>query len=234
MRSTKSFKAYVVVFVCMTDQHHLERMDEFCAVKGITWHLIPPISPHFAGIWEAGVKSLKHHMKRIVRETRMTTEEMNTFLTQTEAILNSRSLCAMSEDPNDFGIQHFLIGRSAVAIPEPSYTSEKINRLKRWEHIQRMQQHFWTRWSREYLRQLQTRQKWHGTLKEFKVGAPVLLVYENLPSQQWRLGRIVKLHPGEDTAVRVITVRTTANEFKRAVTKIALLPSVELLYDFYL
>lgn len=130
---------------------------------------------------------------------------------------------------------HFLINRSGVALPEPSYEDERVGHLSRWEHIQQMQQHFWRRWSKDYLHHLQSRQKWHDGVKRFIVGALVLLVDENLPPQQWRRGRIVEIHPGDDGAVRVVTVRTaandfkrtTANEFKRAVTKIALLPSVE-------
>lgn len=173
---------------------------------------------------------MKHHMKRVVGETKLTYEEMTTFLAQTEAILNSRPLCPMSEDPNDLTVltpSHFLISRSGVALPEPSYADEKVGRLSRWQHIQYMQQHFWRRWSGEYLHQLQGRPKWNAGVKEFKVGELVLLIDENLPPQQWRRGRIVATHPGEDGAVRVVTVKTATSEFKRAITKVALMPSVE-------
>lgn len=213
------------------NQQHQRKLDEFCSVQGVRWHFIPPRSPHFGGIWEAGVKSMKHHMKRVVGETKLTYEEMTTFLAQTETILNSRPLFPMSEDPNDMAAltpSHFLINRSAVALPEPSYEEEKENRLSRWKHVQLMQQHFWRRWSREYLHHLQCRQKWHdGVNENFKVGALVVLIDENLPPQQWRLGRIVATHPGDDGVVRVVTVKTTSNNFKRAITKVALLPSVE-------
>lgn len=213
------------------EEQHRRKLAEFCSSKGIRWHFIPPRSPHFGGVWEAGVKSMKFHFKRVIGETRLTYEEMTTFLAQTEAILNSRPLCPLSDDPNDTTVltpSHFLIGRSAVALPEPSYTDEKVGRLSRYEHLQQMMQHLWGRWSSEYLHHLQTRQKWHtGDVKHFKVGALVLLLDENLPPQQWRRGRIIATHPGGDGAIRVVTVKTTSGEFKRSVTKIAVLPSVE-------
>ncbi|XP_055527820.1 uncharacterized protein LOC129720382 [Wyeomyia smithii] len=126
-----------------------QKVNDFCASKGIQWHFIPPRSPHFGAIWEAGVKSAKHHLKRVIGETKLTFEEMTTFLTQCEAILNNRPLFPVSDDPNDIKVltpSHFLIGRSASSIPELSYAETKINRLNRWQHLQLMKEHFWKRW----------------------------------------------------------------------------------------
>lgn len=86
------------------------------ALKGTNWHFIPANSPHFGGLWEAAVKSFKHHFKRIY-------EEFSTLLTQIEASLNSRPLCAISSDPSDYNALtpgHFLTGGPINAIPEPS------------------------------------------------------------------------------------------------------------------
>ncbi|XP_062713663.1 uncharacterized protein LOC134290521 [Aedes albopictus] len=114
------------------DQATQRKLADFCISKGIQWHFIPPRSPHFGGIWEAGVKSVKHHLKRVVGETKLTFEEVSTFLAQCEAILNSRPLIPVSNDPNDVEVltpSHFLIQRPALSIPEPSYDEVKIGRL---------------------------------------------------------------------------------------------------------
>ncbi|CAK1588027.1 unnamed protein product [Parnassius mnemosyne] len=56
---------------------------------GTTWHHIPPSAPHFGGLWEAGVKSIKFHLKRILGNTTLTYEEMSKVTSQIEACLNS-------------------------------------------------------------------------------------------------------------------------------------------------
>ena len=74
--------------------HHL-------ASQGTDWTTIPPRAPHFGGIWEAAVKSMKRHLKRVVGIQVLKYEELLTVLQQIEAILNSRPLFPRSDDPND-------------------------------------------------------------------------------------------------------------------------------------
>ncbi|CAB0038273.1 unnamed protein product [Trichogramma brassicae] len=42
-----------------------------------TWHFNPPSSPHFGGLWESGVKSVKYHLKRMVGDDLFTFEEFS-------------------------------------------------------------------------------------------------------------------------------------------------------------
>ncbi|XP_073944620.1 uncharacterized protein [Choristoneura fumiferana] len=58
---------------------------EILANDNTTWHFIPPGSPHFGGLWEAGVKSIKTHLKRVIGQTLLTFEEYTTLLTQVES-----------------------------------------------------------------------------------------------------------------------------------------------------
>jgi len=69
--------------------------------EGVRWHFVPPDSPHFGGLWEAGIKSMKHHMRRVIGNACISFEEMSTILTQIEASLNSRPLSQIPSDPKD-------------------------------------------------------------------------------------------------------------------------------------
>jgi len=126
------------------------QMHDYAAKTQFQWHFIPPNSPHFGGLWEAGVKSLKYHWKRTVGKELLTFEEFSTLLTQVEACLNSRPLIALSSEPNDpsyLSPGHFLIGAPLTSLPEPDFTSTTINSLSRWQRVQRFNQQLWKRWS---------------------------------------------------------------------------------------
>ncbi|KAH8293048.1 hypothetical protein KR054_011762, partial [Drosophila jambulina] len=57
-----------------------------------------------------------------------------------------------------------------------------------WEAVRQM---FWRRWSREYVLGLQIRGKWHLQEENVEEGQLVVVAEDNLPPQQWLLGRIV-------------------------------------------
>ncbi|XP_064214925.1 uncharacterized protein LOC135267108 [Tribolium castaneum] len=126
----------------------------------LRWHFNPPSAPHFGGIWEAGIKSVKTHLHRLIGEQILTFEELYTVLTQIESVLNSRLLCPVSADPNDLSVLtpgHFLTLEPLSAPPDSDLSSLKINRLTRWQLVQRLHQDFWSRWHQEYLHTLQQR-----------------------------------------------------------------------------
>lgn len=197
----------------------------------IQWHFIPLSAPHFGGLWEAAVKSAKKHLLKVNAMGILTYEEMNTLLCKIEAVLNSRPISPISDDPSDLNAltpAHFLIGGSLTLPAEPDSTGIPLNRLKRWELVKLQAQTFWKRWSTEYLPQLHKRGCWLSRKDNIKVVSLAILKEDNLPPLKWKMVRVTKVHPGNDGVVRVVTIINSAGkEFQRPTSKISILPSIE-------
>ena len=63
---------------------------------GPEWLVIFTRTPHFDGLWESAIKSMKHHLRRELRTFFMSCENFQTLLTQAEGMLNSRPLTRIS------------------------------------------------------------------------------------------------------------------------------------------
>lgn len=275
IRSTKTFKGYIALFVCFsTKAYHLELVSDlssdaflasfqrfiarrglphtvfsdcgtnfqgarnlleryrkdvvdFSVNRGVEWKFIPPASPHFGGLWEAGVKLVKSHLKKIAGTTLLTFEEYSTLLTQIEACLNSRPLCPLSSDPKDYAALtpgHFLTGSNLLTPPQPDFTDTPANHLHRWQRVQRLFQTFWKRWSVDYLSRQQPRAKWKCMQSNLQENDLVLIRDDRLAPLHWRLGRVVSAIRGADNLVRVATVQIAERMIKRPVIKLFALP----------
>ncbi|KAJ8980536.1 hypothetical protein NQ317_008333 [Molorchus minor] len=91
---------------------------------------------------------------------------------------------------------------------------------------QQVVQHFWRRWSVEYVHQLQARVKWNSNVEnQVKIDDIILIRNENAPPLKWCLGRVKEVHPGADKIVRVVTIRCSdGSMIKRPLSKICVLP----------
>ncbi|XP_076684107.1 uncharacterized protein LOC143377074 [Andrena cerasifolii] len=198
----------------------------FSATEEIAWSFIPPAAPHFGGLWEAGVKSAKHHLHRVVRDHTLSYEELTTVLCMVEACLNSRPLVPASDNDDDIALTpaHFVTGAPPLALPPLASATGPASLRARWELVQRMRDHFWRRWRPDYLHSLQPRRKWTNPGRSLCVGDVVVLKDDDSPPAQWRLGRVSRAHPGPEGRVRVVTVRTAQGESLKPVTRVVLLP----------
>lgn len=204
-----------------------EAAKELLEQHSIVWHFNPPASPHFGGLWEAGVKSVKYHLRRVIGKAVFTYEEYATLLSQVEACLNSRPLCPTANSLEDLEVLtpgHFLIGQPLNAIPEPNLTDDCPTLSRRWKHIQYMTQQFWNKWSKDYLNNLQQRRKWYHKTPNLKIGDIVILKEDNVSPTSWPLARITEIFPGKDGLTRVVEVRTATTTLKRPIAKICQLP----------
>lgn len=185
-------------------------VQERIASHGVTWRFITPGAPHHGGLWEAAVKSAKKHLVRMLGNQSIRFGQLLTLLARIEACLNSRPLTPIYDDPAQGLVLtpgDFLIGRPLLTRLHPDVNDEiPENRLKYHQRLQRMVQHFWERWSKEYLQQLQSRSKWNHPHENLQVGEVVIIMENNLPPTAWRLGRIAATQPGQDGLVRSVTL----------------------------
>lgn len=78
---------------------NLEELEYKASLENIESKFISPSSPHF-GLWEAGIKSTKYHLKRVMANDSLNYEDFCTLLAQ--IVLNSRPFSPLSSDPIDF------------------------------------------------------------------------------------------------------------------------------------
>lgn len=198
------------------------------AKKGTEWTFMTPAAPHQGGIYEAAVKSMKFHLKRVVGARMLEHRQFRNLLCNIEAVLNSRPLTPLTDDPEDVQAltpAHFF-GNGPIFVPPPfrHINDTDLEGRKLWIERQKMLQHFWQRWQNEYLTTLQERKKWRRKKENVKIGQLVVIREENLPPAQWKLGRIAELMPARDGLVRNVMVKTMNGKFKRPVQKICVLP----------
>ncbi|KAI5735483.1 hypothetical protein M8J77_018916 [Diaphorina citri] len=194
----------------------------------ISWKTLPPAAPHMAGIWERAVRSVKTHLYKVIGCQILTFEELTTVLTQIEALLNSRPLCVLSNDPNDLEPltpAHFLKMTPLHHLPSVQLEEDRLTRLSRFQLLDQMVQSFWKRWSLEYLNSLQEKSKWNKSIENLAVGTVVLIKDGNAIPLHWKLGVVQEVHPGSDGVVRVATVKTKSGVYKRPVVKLCPLPT---------
>ncbi|XP_033317545.1 uncharacterized protein LOC117215262 [Bombus bifarius] len=206
---------------------HQDRVQNFLADRQIQWRFNPPNSPHFGGLWEVAVKAFKRHLIRVFGTELLTFEHLNTLVIEIEAILNSRPLTPISSDPQDPPVLtpgHFLIGDTLTSLRERDFRTVPSGRLSSWQRIHQIKQHFWSRWYREYLNELTRRNKWDKGKHNIREGTVVILREDNVPSMQWPLGRVIKVHPGADGIIRTATVQTATSILDRGVKRLVPLP----------
>ncbi|XP_053597998.1 uncharacterized protein LOC128668657 [Microplitis demolitor] len=204
-----------------------QHLQQLIANDGTHWKFNPPGAPHMGGKWEAAVKSVKQHLAKINSDKLLTYEDYTTLLIQIEAVLNSRPLSALSEDPDDLTALtpgHFIRGAPLTTIPEPSLLHLPINRLSLLQYIQQRLQLFWANWSESCLKTHQTISKWNTSFHDIGIGSMVLLLDERFPPSKWPLGRVTHVHPGQDDLTRVVTVKTATSTYLRPIHKLVLLP----------
>lgn len=118
---------------------------------------------------------------------------------------------------------HLLLLKTEPSIPPGVFKPEDSYSRRRWRQVQYMADLFWKRWIKEYLPELQQRQKWTRKTQNFDKGDIVLIIDDTAPRSSWLMGRITETLPDANGLVRQVQVQTKTSTLRRPVTKLVLL-----------
>jgi hypothetical protein len=182
---------------------------QFLAHNGITWKFIAPRAAWWGGWWERMVGTVKRCLRKVLGQSRLTEEHLNTTLISIEAAVNSRPI-TQGEDSATLTPAHFLIGEGLATIPTGSEPTARQNLAKEFRLKQKLSDDFWKRWTKEYLLELRSfHEVQHpvGKNAHFRLGDVVLVQEDARPRHVWGRARIEELRKGRDGQVRTVMLR---------------------------
>ncbi|GBM06557.1 hypothetical protein AVEN_52424-1, partial [Araneus ventricosus] len=78
-----------------------ETVAKYSTVNKIDWKFIPPSAPWWGGFWERLIGMVKRIIRKVLGQTSLNFEELNTVLCDCESVINGRPLTYVSDDTSD-------------------------------------------------------------------------------------------------------------------------------------
>ena len=191
--------------------------------KGIEWCFNPPTASHMGGVWERMIRTTRKVLNGLLKfNVRFTDDMLETLLCEVENIVNGRPMTKLSDDVKDslpLTPNHLLLIRSGCNDIEQTFNRGDMYR-KQWRYVQHITNQFWRKWLREYVPELQRRNKWLKTETNLKQGDLVLVMDELTPRNVWPLGLVQETTSGRDGLVRSARIKTESTVLVRPITKL--------------
>ena len=216
--NAKTFKATAKAIDSMLKNQDVQN---YLSNVGVEWVFNLEKAPWWGGIFERLIKSTKRCLRKLVGQAKFSYDEMHTAIVEIEAIINSRPLSYVGSDDTEEPLtpSHLLVGRRILGLPDNlSYlelddadfevTDASVQRRAR--HLNSVLNHFWKRWSKEYLLELrEAHRHQHSSkgLSPIDVGDIVVVHDQDHPRGFWKLAKVEKLLTGKDDHVRGATLR---------------------------
>ena len=209
------------------EEWNQQKIQRFLVQQNIDWLFNPPSGSHHGGVWERCIRTARKLLVALLKQPTVDDECLATVMCEVESIMNSRPLTKVSDDPMDLEAltpNHLLLLRPGPSLPPGIFKEADSYSKRRWKQAQYLSDIFWRRWLKEYLPEMQRRQKWTKSQRNFAIGDIVLLVDNNLPRSSWSLGRIIAVKPNsKDNYVRRVILRTKHTILERPIDKIVFL-----------
>ena len=179
---------------------------------------------------------MKSILRKVLGRSLVMLVELNTLVTEIQAVLNDRPLTVINPDVHvlqPLTPNHLLFGFNNMPLPHPSLDSQEYDpdfgdahAISRAQHHRTtLYRHFLQRFHSEYLSLLRETHAFSNNARHFatpliKDGDIVLVADTDTPRHRWSLGVVTKLLRGSDALCRVAVVRTAHGLMTRSLIKL--------------
>ena len=156
-------------------------LELYLTLHNIKWKFILAASPWWEVFYERMVKVVKTSLHKVIGKSRLSYEDLETVLIQIESIVNSRPLTFITTEEvcEPLTPSHLIYGERLISAINNEYiddttfdiSSEQCsNRVK---YIQKLFDHYWSRFRKEYLQELSEQQRYNQ--RKFKTNESLLI-----------------------------------------------------------
>ena len=203
-------------------------LKKFNSVNGIKWRFNLARAPWWGGMFERMVRSTKRCLVKAVGLRKLTYEELITVLADVERVINNRPLVYLGEEDMTQPLtpMHLFCGRRTMdensgVTPEvkDDITAKEVK--SRVKLINMSVDHFWKRWSREYLVDLREthKGKTKSKIASIKLGDAVMIHEDNRKRSRWAMGVVEETISGKDGVIRGARLRKLSDDGNRQITE---------------
>lgn len=186
------------------DMDHLDIQTK-CTSKGTDWQFSPADSPHYQGLTESLIKSVKRAVKAMYSQNRrLSWQEYSTVGHQIADLVNSRPLGTMGEVGDVIQVltpNSLILGRNSSDNPGCWPENRGMQRIS---EVRACIDIFWKKWTEVMKPALILEKKWNSQVRDLKKN-DIVLILESSPelgSKDYRLAKVIEAEPGKDGLVR--------------------------------
>jgi len=167
-------------------------------------------------------------LRRMIGAAKLTRKELSHCLAAVTHTINSRPLTTLTEDSEDLQpLTPSMLMKDNPVSGLPEFDNIQADDLRgAYQKLRGIKEALQARFRKEYLSQL-IQGPGSDKIREVCVGDLVIVGSDNKKRFEWPLGRVLKVHPGRDGAIRVATVKTTKGIVLRPVQRLYFLEVVE-------
>ena len=178
------------------------------------WEFVPIGSQHRNGLAESTVKVLKRSLSLALGPgVVLSYSELVTLLAQISHSINCRPLgidrVSGDSQQEEFFVpvtpNHLLLGHSGEDAPALDY-EDNSPVTARMAYVTQVYEAWWRLWVKQVLPTLIPARKWKKISRNVAVGDVCFMYYEGNIKEDYRMVKVVKIHPDKKNLVRTVTI----------------------------